>query len=232
MIRLSLATCLLSAAMPAQRPELVRIPPGSFHDTRFERPFRMGKTEVTVSQFGAFVKATGYRSTAQRANAARTWKTPGFKVSGDQPVVYVTVQDAAAYCAWISARLPTDAEWEYAARAGATTWHYWGDAIDGRYLWYRANSAGRPHPVGKKRPNAWGLYDVEGNVWEWAMSEPVKGEALANRRGGSWIACENIEPEPGKPPSPLIGLSKYYKIPVKYEHRYDDIGFRCVRSEP
>ena len=54
---------------------------------------------------------------------------------------------------------------------------------------------------------------------------------MANRRGGSWIDCEDIESAPGRAPSPLIGLSNYYKIPVRLDHRYDDIGFRCARSE-
>lgn len=223
MKRLSIAGCLIAAGAMAQVPEFVQIPPGTFW---------MAKTEVTVRQFGAFVKATGYRTAAERAGTARTWKSPGFPVSGNQPVVYVTVRDAEAYCGWIGARLPTDAEWEYAARAGATTRHYWGDAIDGRYLWYRVNSEGHPRNVGTKLPNAWGLHDVEGNVWEWAISEPVKGEPMGNRRGGSWVACEDIETAPGKKPAPLIGLSKTYKVPVKLEHRYDDIGFRCVRTGP
>jgi formylglycine-generating enzyme required for sulfatase activity len=86
------------------------------------------------------------------------------------------------------------------------------------------------HDVGK-RPNAWGLYDVEGNVWEWTIAEPYQGEPLANRRGGSWVDCEHIEPTPGRSPGPLIGLSQYFKVPVKLEHRYDDIGFRCARSD-
>jgi formylglycine-generating enzyme required for sulfatase activity len=226
-----LAACVLSASALAQRPQFVRIPPGTFQGVRFERPFWMGKTEVTVNQFAAFVKATGYLTAAERAKAARTWRAPGYKVSGSQPVVYVTVRDAGAYCGWIGARLPSDAEWEYAARAGATTRHYWGEAIDGRYLWYRVNSKGRPQAVGTKLPNAWGLYDVEGNVWEWSVSEPIKGEPMANRRGGSWIDCEYIDGGPGHQPSVLIGLSRYYKVPVSLDHRYDDIGFRCVREE-
>jgi formylglycine-generating enzyme required for sulfatase activity len=231
-MRLWLATCALCAAGLAQRPEFVRIPPGAFHETRFERAFWMGKTEVTVNQFAAFVKVTGYQTAAERASAPRTWRAPGYKVNGSQPVVYVTVRDAAAYCEWIGARMPSDAEWEYAARAGATTRHYWGEAIDGRYLWYRPNSKGRPQAVGKKLPNAWGLYDVEGNVWEWTLSEPEKGTPMCNRRGGSWIDCENIDGGPGHQPSPLIALFRYYKVPVSLDHRYDDIGFRCVRSQP
>ncbi len=223
---------MLCAALYAQRPEFVRIPPGEFGKTRFEKPFWMGKTEVTVAQFAAFVKATGYRTAAESQKSPRTWKAPGFKVSGSQPVVYVTPKDAAAYCEWVGGRLPRDAEWEYAARAGATTRHYWGEEIDGRYLWYRANSDGRPHAVGKKLPNQWGLYDAEGNVWEWAMSEPENGEPIANRRGGSWVDCDEIEASPGRENSPLIALWRYYKIPVKLDHRYDDIGFRCLRDGP
>jgi formylglycine-generating enzyme required for sulfatase activity len=220
---------LLAAGAFAQKPDFVRIPPGSFQGITFERPFWMSKTEVTVSQFSAFVKATGHQTAAERENSPRTWKKPGFKVSGNQPVVYVTIQDAAAYCQWAGGRLPTDAEWEYAARAGSTARHFWGDQMDGRYLWYRANSNDRPQAVGKKLPNAWGLFDVEGNVWEWAMSEPNKGEPMGNRRGGSWIDCEDIETKPGQKRAPLVSLSVYFKSPVKQELRYDDIGFRCAR---
>jgi formylglycine-generating enzyme required for sulfatase activity len=85
--------------------------------------------------------------------------------------------------------------------------------------------------VGKKLPNLWGLHDVEGNVWEWTISPPEGGAEMANRRGGSWIDCEHIETAPGQPPAPLIGLSNYYKIAARLDHRYDDIGFRCARSE-
>jgi formylglycine-generating enzyme required for sulfatase activity len=223
MIRAAVIVCGLCAAAFAQRPEFVRIPPGGF---------AMAKTETTVAQFAAFVKALGYQTAAEQAGDPRTWRAPGYKVAGNQPIVYVTVKDATAYCEWISARLPTDAEWVRAARAESTTRHYWGDRIDGRYLWYRANTRGRPGPVGKKLPNSWGLFDVEGNVWEWTISPPQEGAEMANRRGGSWIDCEDIEGPPGQPPGPLIGLSKYYKIAVRLDHRYDDIGFRCARTEP
>ncbi|MCC6857709.1 MAG: SUMF1/EgtB/PvdO family nonheme iron enzyme [Bryobacterales bacterium] len=218
------AVALISWAALAQAPRFIAIPAGAG-----QRPFRMARTETTVEQFAAFVRATGYRTDAEKAGAQRTWRNPGFRVENRQPVVYVTPADAMAWCQWAGARLPSDAEWEYAARAGAATRHFWGDAIDGRYLWYRANSDGRPRPVGRKRPNAWGLYDVEGNVWEWALSLPDKGEPMANRRGGSWIDCEDIDGGPEKRPGRLIGLSTYFKVPVRLRHRYDDIGFRCVQ---
>ena len=220
------------AAAASPQPAFVRIPAGSFGKTVFARPFWMQETEVTVDAFAAFVKATGYGTAAETAGASRTWRQPGFPVRGRQPVVYVTFRDAEAYCRWVAARLPTDAEWEYAARAGATGRHYWGEEIDDRYLWYRANSGDRPHDVGGKRPNRWGLYDVEGNVWEWAASPEPGGKTVANRRGGSWVDCENIDGGPGHGLSPLIGLSKDFKAEVEVEHRYDDIGFRCVREEP
>lgn len=236
---LLIAALSVCSAAHAQRPDFMRIPPGSLGKVRFEQPFWAGKTEVTVRQFAAFVEATGYRTTAERLNSPRTWRTPGsFKVSGNQPVVQVTSGDAAAYCQWIGARLPTDAEWEYAARAGATTRHFWGDTMDERYLWYRPNTDSRPHAVGKKRPNAWGLHDVEGNVWEWSVSE-VNGEPAANRRGGSWASCEYSDGAPGKfpphgiEPTPRMDISKGYKVLAKdADLSRDDIGFRCVRSGP
>jgi formylglycine-generating enzyme required for sulfatase activity len=223
---------LLLAAAARSGPDFVTIPPGTFRGAVFERPFLMHRTEVAVGHFAAFVRATGYVTAAEQGGAARTWRKPGFEVRDRQPVVYVTADDAAAYCGWVDARLPTDAEWEYAARAGALGRHYWGEAIDGRYLWYRVNSEGRPRDVGRKLPNAWGLHDVEGNVWEWSLSEPAGGEALVNRRGGSWVDCDRIDGGPGRASSPLIGLSISFKVPARLRHRYDDIGFRCVRSSP
>jgi formylglycine-generating enzyme required for sulfatase activity len=101
-------------------------------------------------------------------------------------------------------RLPTEAEWEYAARAETTTAYSFGDGTDslGRYAWYGDNSSGKPHPVGQKEPNAWGLHDMHGNVWEWVQdrfgeryysispasdpSGPSDGPPLRVFRGGSW----------------------------------------------
>jgi formylglycine-generating enzyme required for sulfatase activity len=101
-------------------------------------------------------------------------------------------------------RLPSEAEWEYACRAGTTTRYSFGDSESklGDYAWYRENSGGKmTHPVGKKKPNPWGLYDMDGNVWEWTQDTwyrdydgaPTDGSAwesayfpLRVRRGGSW----------------------------------------------
>lgn len=217
-------------ALWAAGPEWVRIPAGEWSGHVFAEPFWMQRTEVTVAQFARFTHETGHQTEAERSGAERTWRKPGFVVEERQPVVYVTVEDAEAYCAWAGGRLPTDAEWEYAARAGSAARHYWGEEMDGRYLWYRANSDDRPRAVGTKRPNAWGLHDVEGNVWEWALSPDQNGERMGNRRGGSWVVCEQRDNGPGEASSPLLGVANYYKVPLKLKHRYDDIGFRCARS--
>ena len=122
----------------------------------FDHPFQMSATEVTVSQFRKFVNATGYRTDAEKAGEIHTWRAPGFPLRGNQPVVFMSLNDAKAYCESIGARVPLETEWEYAARAGSTTYHYWGEEIDDRYLWYFNNTDQRPEPVGRKLPNALG----------------------------------------------------------------------------
>ena len=242
-----------AAAALAQKPEFVTIPAGSFvmgcdpaepcakttpkKQVVFERPFEMMKYEVTVEQFRVFTRATGYRTDAEKAGEAKTWQTPEFALSDRQPVVYLTLNDATAYCKSIGARVPVEAEWEYAARAGTTTWHYWGEEIDGRYLWYFDNTDERPMPVGKKRPNAWGLYDVEGNAMEWvAPGGPQSSITFPDHgtlRGGSYATC----PEPYAPVNGIrqrpIGLGPLFPQGVHSSYRATlrrfDFGVRCAR---
>jgi len=119
----------------------------------------------------------------------------------------VSWDDATEFCKKLSektrqaVRLPTEAEWEYACRAGSKTRFCFGDADEGLgdYAWYRANSGRTTHPVGQKKPNAWGLYDMHGNVWEWcadwygdypngAVTDPQGPASGTYRvlRGGAW----------------------------------------------
>jgi formylglycine-generating enzyme required for sulfatase activity/CubicO group peptidase (beta-lactamase class C family)/tRNA A-37 threonylcarbamoyl transferase component Bud32 len=188
------------------------------HLVAIRRPFYLGKYEVTVAQFRAFARATGYITEAERDHDRLTWRQPGWKVQDDEPVVCVTWNDATTFCRWLcdtegkSYRLPTEGEWEYACRAGTTTRTCYGDTLSAA----QANIHG-PHPlqaesgptpdrvarVGSYAPNAFGLYDLHGNVWEWcadwfreraygssAELDPA-GPPFGNMRvmrGGSWTS--------------------------------------------
>jgi formylglycine-generating enzyme required for sulfatase activity len=177
------------------------------HHVQITRAFWLGETTITFGQFSKFVEATGYRTAAEQAGVSHgawnvaagrwdtrpdgSWKNPGFAQNEKHPVVCVTWHDANAFCEWLGARenrrcrLPTEAEWEYACRAGTTTAFPWGDNPD--------DGAGRANgddatakniftifpafnwsdgfiytsPVGTFRPNSWGLYDMIGNTLQW-----------------------------------------------------------------
>jgi formylglycine-generating enzyme required for sulfatase activity len=134
-------------------------------------------------------------------------KNPSVSKGADKPVEMVSWRDAMEFCIRLSARegktyrLPTQAEWEYACRAGTTTEYSFGNdaASLGEYAWFRENSEWETHPIGQKKPNAWGLRDMHGNVSEWcldpwkeyssdAVTDSPSAEEVANRvsRGGYW----------------------------------------------
>jgi formylglycine-generating enzyme required for sulfatase activity len=124
----------------------------------------MGTTEVTNAQYRRFVEATGHRE------PSLWWDTSDYN-RPNQPVLGVSWYDAVAYASWAGMSLPTEAQWEYAARAGTRTRYWSGDSESdlARVGWYTGNSAveGQPMDVGEKPANPWGLHDVHGNVWEW-----------------------------------------------------------------
>jgi formylglycine-generating enzyme required for sulfatase activity len=236
----------------AQKPSFVDIPAGWFvmgcdavlpcaeslprQRVDFDRPFQMMKTEVTVKEFRAFVKATGYRTDAEKAGEARTWQSPGFPQRDKQPVVFMSLNDANAYCGSIGARVPTEAEWEYAARAGTSTYHYWGEEIDDRYLWYFNNTDQRPETVGRKLPNAWGLYDVEGNAMEWVRGgghSSITRENAGSVRGGSYASCPEPYPPKDGQRQRFIGLGPTFpgfnNSTFRPEERRFDYGIRCAK---
>jgi len=148
------------------------------------------------------------------------------------PVEKVTFYQAFQYCSKIGKRLPTEAEWEKAARGGTTGWYYWGkDHVD-TFAWYGNNAGKRTRPVGTRNPNSFGLYDMAGNVWEWVQDwydpnyyskspqrdpkGPTKGKAKVIR-GGSW----------GAPPA---NIAHAYRDSREPSTRYINGGFRCAKD--
>jgi formylglycine-generating enzyme required for sulfatase activity len=174
---------------PASEPQ--RSPDeGPAHEVKI-RPFWMGKFEVTWDEYDLFAfgeqierkPAPESKSSGAEKSDALTRPTPPYADEsfgygkGRQPVISVTHHAAMEYCRWLSARtgktyrLPTEAEWEYACRAGSRTAYSFGQRASelDQYAWHAGNSEGRPRPVGGKRPNAWGLHDLHGNVAEWCL---------------------------------------------------------------
>jgi formylglycine-generating enzyme required for sulfatase activity len=222
-------------------PEMVEIHAGQFqmggdfhdsvkhvHTVTFEKSFFMAKNVVTFEEYDLFAKAN-----KRKFPDDNTWGR------AQRPVINVSWEDAEEYASWLSQltgksyRLPSEAEWEYAARANTTTEYYWdglGEAKD--YAWYVDNSDLKTHPVCEKRPNAFGLYDMSGNVWEWVedcwhdnyQNAPIDGSAWdlegCNYRvlhGGSWYHLRDK-------------LRSAHRYRFELGHRGSDIGFRLAQD--
>ncbi len=187
------------------------------HRVRITKPFYLGVHEVTQEQY-------------QRVMG----ENPSEFKGANLPVEQVSWEDAVEFCRKLSEkegktyRLPTEAEWEYACRAGSAARYCFGDDESqlGQYAWYDANSDVATHPVGGKLPNDWGLHDMHGNVWEWCqdwygdypsedVTDPTGPKEGSDRvfRGGSWlrdaVLCRSAYRGKGKPTL-----------------RYDVLGFR------
>ncbi len=205
------ATALLAngvAAEPARKGEfagMVRIEGGAYPSGRpgaieekSVAAFYIDKTEVTQE---AYEKRIGFN--------------PSFFKGPRRPVEDMNWFEAQEYCEKIGKRLPTEHEWEKAARAGTSTRYPWGDRMDDRYAWHKGNANKQTHPVAQKLPNAWGLHDMAGNVWEWTASDhEVQGKVV---RGGSWR---------NSPKS----LRSHHRILSLPNQRFHYVGVRCARS--
>lgn len=214
----------------------VYIPPGSFmmgadgetvpekhkpiHRVTLTRGFEIMSTEVTQAQWNAIIY--------ENSSTDRGDLLPVNNVSWNKCQEFIQklneLDPGKGY------RLPTEAEWEYACRAGTLTQYYWGDAENGEYCWARGNSDGCIHPVGTKKPNAWGLYDMSGNVTEWCEdfagnypSGPIidpRGPESGYRRiyrGGHWCSREK-------------GVCSWYREEFPPQYRFIYFGFRLVRN--
>jgi formylglycine-generating enzyme required for sulfatase activity/uncharacterized caspase-like protein len=222
----------------ADCPEMVVVPAGSFtmgspgsepgrvdnegpqHVVTIRQPFAVGKFHVTRDQFAVFANETGFA-----AHSGCDWRSPGFTQDGSHPVVCVSWDDAKAYADWLAKktskayRLLSEAEFEYAARAGTTTPFWWGSSItpdqanyDGNYVYAGGGSKGvyraRTVPVDSFQPNPWGLYNVHGNAYQWTADcwhndyngAPADGSAWITTcnegarivRGGSWYSLPMV----------------------------------------
>jgi len=221
--------------------------PVTLHD------FAIGKYDVTRAEYAAFVKDTGHptvKGCYQQGNPDSpfypdaTWQAPGFAQTDRDPVVCVNWHDAQAYVAWLNTktkggyRLPTEAEWEYAARGGTASKFWWGEdeneAAAPDHAWFRDNAGAATHPVGQKPANGFGLYDVAGDVWQWTedcyaetyAKAPVDGSAAGgdtdcrrSDRGGSWYY-----------PAWLLRAATRERNPPDYKDGV--LGFRIAKTLP
>jgi formylglycine-generating enzyme required for sulfatase activity len=204
-----------------------------------KQSFGISETEINVKAFGIFVNATNYVTEAEKQKGCaaydegqavwrddRNWRTPGFVQNDNSPVVCVSMQDAKAYVDWISQasnqayKLPSEARWEYAARAGKETDYWWGEGVgsdNSNCGWSGSQwSNVSTSPVGSFERNDFGLFDTVGNVWEWTTSNQAEGNSVV--RGGAW----NFAPR-------LARVSTRMELDSSFRSNY--IGFRVVREQ-
>ncbi len=227
--------------------EMVEIPAGAFmmgtngrlpdegplHEVYLDG-YQIDKYEVTNLQYEAYIKAANKRSPAHFRN--RTYP----EGKADHPVTFVGWDDAVAYCEWVGKRLPSDQEWEKAARSSDGRTYPWGDVFDPKksnnpVRWRAAGESGDTTPVGAfaKGVSVYGLYDTSGNVWEWTASwyAPYPGNEVASEsygeryktlKGGSWFDCSFYKCGIS---APLFNRAFFTK-----RTKNDTFGFRCAKD--
>ena len=153
-------------------------------------PFAVGKYEVTIAQFVEFIEETKHEIGDCSLIEGRSWNNPGFKQTDNHPAVCVSWHDASTYADWLSTktghgyRLLTEAEWEYAARAGTTTAYHFGRVISSNQAQYASEGT---VAVGSFAANAFGLHDMHGNVWEWVQDCWHPDYKKAPTDGSAWL---------------------------------------------
>ncbi len=207
------------------------------HKVTITKPFLMSATEATVGQFKKFAASTGYQTEAEKVAESKTYLSPGYTVTDDLPAAFITWNDAVAYCKWIgeqestSYRLPTEAEWEYACRAGTTTQYSFGDdvALADQYGWYTKNASGKSHPVGTKLPNGFGLFDMHGNLYEWCgdyFDEKWYSTSTPNNPDGPPVGSDRVFRGGSCSSFPTSCRSAHRRTSLPSYRNY--VGIRCV----
>ncbi len=238
------ATKEISAAAPG----MVLIPAGSFTMGAVSGEFDGDETpphvvylddyysdvaEVTNAQFARFAAGSGYQTDAEKAGDSTTWRS--FNSSDRQrfPVIFVSWNDAARYCAWVGKRLPTEAEWEKAARGATKRIYPWGDSFNDRFANTVDAGVGQPVAVTLRSARSpYGLYDTVGNVWEYVLDWYDGGyytdSPRANPRGPSAGPFKVIRGGSFKTPSDRATTTARERLSP--DSRGDDIGFRCAQD--
>ncbi len=196
------------------------------HEVEIEKPFYIGQYPITFAEYDLYCEQKNIKKVDDSG-----WGRE------NRPVTHVSWFDARDYCEWLSEQtgknycLPSETEWEYACRAGTQTPYYFGAETKQlkNYAWYRKNAGGKTHPVGLKKPNIWGIYDMHGNIWEWTASEynednTQKVPILKNEspyhpvvRGGSWDYIP-------------WWLRSAYREGWEAAYRNSDLGFRIMKT--
>jgi formylglycine-generating enzyme required for sulfatase activity len=266
----------------ADCPPMVVVPAGSFtmgspgtgpqHDVRIAKPFAVGKIQVTVDEFSTFVSATNYdagsactiwNGKSWESTSGRSWRDPGFAQTGSHPATCLNWNDAQAYARWLAGRtsknyrLPSEAEWEYAARGrtepGAYPRYFFGDSeadfceygngadetalkqIPGAKDWSSlpcVDGYAYTSPVGSFKPNAFGLYDMAGNVSQWLEDCDHENYDEAPSDGSAWItgSCRFRVLRGGSWNSGPAGLRPAARYAIPPSIRRSDTGFRLART--
>lgn len=214
---LKLATSILifiaffTANLYGNESKMVLIPAGEYNIGTSNKlmhidPFHIDKTEVTQKEYKEVMGRTNF-----------------FFKGEDHPAEQITWYKAESYCKKIGKRLPTQLEWEKAAKGQAKTKYFWGKNPDATYAWYGGDYDLGHHPVGEKKPNSFGLFDTSGNVWEWTSTKDMErskfsGEILDKRiaMGGAFNVSAN-----------LITLDSRLSLYAK--SRLFNVGFRCAK---
>jgi serine/threonine-protein kinase len=190
--------------------------------------FKIDRFEVTNADFAQFVEATGYQTDAEKAGLSRTWRDAA-EGKDIYPVVYVSWNDAVAYCAWVGKRLPTEAEWEKAARGTDRRMYPWGDEWDPSKANVKETGLRGTAAIGSFAAGAspYGVEDMAGNVWEWtadwyeaypgsSFQSPYYGGQYRVLRGGGWFETADF-------------VRTTTRNAASDTAANDDLGFRCAR---